>query len=266
MKKRIVTLFLTLLMLLSLSAVAFAYSEGGMPLVTDSAGLLTEDENAALNELADELSAEYACEIIVVTVDSLDGWNVEEFTEAVYQQYGFGCGAEKDGVILLLSMEARDYDMAAYGYGNVAFTDYGKDALMDGVLPYLRENDWYGAFHEFIISCGSYLASARAGNPIDYYYTPAPPITPGKIILAVIIGLVTALIVSGVQKGKMKSAILQTRADRYMKELNLEQREDNFLRKETHRVKRQTSSSGGSRSGGGTTVHSSGFSHHSGKF
>lgn len=266
MKKRLLSLILTVLLLLSLASMAFAYSEGGMSLVTDAAGLLTEDENAALNELADELSAEYACEIVVVTVDSLDGWNVEEFTEAVYQQYGFGCGPDKDGVILLLSMEARDFDMAAYGYGNVAFTDYGKDALMDDVLPYLRENDWYGAFHEFIISCGSYLASARAGNPIDVYYEPIPPITPAKVIIALVIGLIVALIVSAAQKSKMKSAVLQTRADRYMHGLNLEQQEDNFLRKETHRVRRQSSSSGGSRSGGGTTVHSSGFSHHSGKF
>ena len=265
MKRKFLTLILVFLILLSLGSAAFAYSEGGLPLVNDAAGLLTGSENESLNALADELSARYACEIIIVTVDSLDGWVVEEFTEAVYQQYGYGCGDGKDGVILLLSMEYRDFDMAAYGYGNVAFTDYGKEALLENVLPYLRENDWYGAFYAFISRCGDYLDSARSGSPVDVHYEPVPPVTPAKVITALAFGFIAALIVSGILKGKMKSAILQSRADRYMQSLNLRQQQDRFIRKETHRV-RHESSSGGGKGGGGTTVNSSGFSHSSGKF
>ena len=69
-------------------------------------------------------------------------------------------------------------------------------------------------------------------------------------------------------KSKMKSAKLQTMAENYQTQaLQLRDRQDRFLRKDVTRVRRDTDS-GGSRGGGGhgTSVHSSGFSHHSGKF
>lgn len=277
MKKRVFAFLLFALLLMSLSLGALAASSGGMPLVADSAGILTEEEAGDLNALADELSARYECEIIVVTVPGLEGWEVEPLTEAIYTQYEFGYGAEKSGVILLLSMEERGYDVAAYGYGNTAFTDYGKERLMDSVLPYLGRNDWYGGFRAFITLCGDYLDAALSDSPVDvsgdygydydYGYTdPGPSLTPVKLIIAAIAGLIVAAIVSGVQKAKMKSAIKQTRADRYMDELALTENEDRYLRTTKTRTPR-SSSSGGSRSGGGGThVNSGGFSHHSGKF
>lgn len=276
MKRRVITFLLFVLLLLSLSLGAFALSEGGMPLVADSAGLLTEEENASLNSLAEELSRAYGCEIIIITVPELEGWNVEELSEAIYNQYEFGCGAEKSGVMLLLSMAERDFDMLAHGYGNTAFTDYGKDQLMDCVLPYLGRNDWYGGFYEFISLCGSYLEAAGNEAPVDVHsdyvpgygytdYDPGPQLTPVKLVIALIIGLIVAAIVSGVQKAKMKSTAIQTRADRYMSELKLTEREDRYLNTTRTRTPR-SSSSGGSRGGGGTSVRSSGFSHHSGKF
>ena len=276
MKKRVITFLLLTMLLLSLTFGASALSEGGMPLVADSAGLLTEEENASLNSLAEKLTEAYGCEIIVVTVPGLEGWNVEELSEAIYSQYGFGCGEEKSCVMLLLSMEERDFDMLAHGYGNTVFTDYGKEQLMDCVLPYLGRNDWYGGFYEFISLCGSYLETAQNGAPVDVYsdyvpgygysgYDPGPQLTPVKLVIALIIGLIAALIVSGVQKAKMKSTAIQTRADRYMSGLALTESEDRY----THTTKSKTprsTSSGGSRSGGGTHVNSGGFSHHSGKF
>ena len=59
----------------------------------------------------------------------------------------------------------------------------------------------------------------------------------------------------------------QTAAEDYtgFDQLDLRFKEDRFLRRSVHRTKIE-SSSGGSRSGGGTSVNSHGSSHHSGKF
>lgn len=35
---------------------------------------------------------------------------------------------------MLLSMEYRDYDIMAHGYGNIAFTDYGKEKMAERFL------------------------------------------------------------------------------------------------------------------------------------
>ena len=72
------------------------------------------------------------------------------------------------------------------------------------------------------------------------------------------------VIVTAVLKARMKSAVLQTRADDYLSgDLRLEYADDRFLRKDVVRVRRNEGSGGGR---GGTSIRSSGFSHHSGKF
>lgn len=269
MKKRWITLItlLSLLLLLALPALA-----RDLPLVYDGAGLLTEEEVSELNEVAEYLSNDYSCEIAIVVVPDTEGYYVEDYAEAVYRQYHYGYGEDQSGVMLLLSMEERDYDLCAYGYGNTAFTDYGKEWIMDSVLPYLGENDWYGGFEEFLYRCGYCLEEARTNKPVDDYsgnYAPSGPVTPGLVIVGVIIGLIVTLIVQGSMKKKMNSAVLATQAGSYQeRELQLTGQSDRFVRKDVTRVRRSDddSRSGGGGSGRGTSVHSSGFSHSSGKF
>ena len=273
MKKRWLSLSLLLLLLLLLTCPALAETERELPLVCDICGLLTDEEAEELDARAEQYSEAYGCEIILVVVPDTEGYNVEDYTEAVYNTYHYGWGEEKSGVILLLSMEERDYDLAAYGYGNVAFTDYGKEWLMDDVLPYLGSDDWYGGFSAYVEACADYLRQAREGTPVDKYYDSAPTrqgfyVTGGMVLLSLILGLIPAGIVVLVLRGRMKSAVLQKKADNYFSEpLQLYQQEDRFVRRDIRRVPR--SSNSGSRGGGGghgTSVRSSGFSHHSGKF
>ena len=157
----------------------------------------------------------------------------------------------------------------------------GKTWLMDDVLPYLGNDDWYGGFLKYIELAADYLRQAREGNPVDYYGKDDPwggePVYPTRsgfyvtgrmVMIALIVGLIPALVTVLVMKSKMKSAKLQTMAENYQTQaLQLRDRQDRFLRKDVTRVRRDTDS-GGSRGGGGhgTSVHSSGFSHHSGKF
>ena len=286
MKKRLLSLLLTgLLAALLLSLLAFpalADSQRTLPLVVDVYGLLSEEQEEALNELAEGYSAQYECDIILIVTTDTEGYDVESYTEAVYHHYQYGWGEERSGVILLLSMEGRDYDLAAYGYGNVAFTDYGKTWLMDDVLPYLGKNDWYNAFRKYIDLSADYLRQAREGNPVDYYGGgkddpwgggPDYPTRSGfyvsgqTVLIALIAGLIPAGITVLIMRAKMKSARLQTQADSYAAGLQLRDRQDRFINKTVSRVRRDTDSGGRSGGGGhGTSVHSSGFSHHSGKF
>ncbi len=84
------------------------------------------------------------------------------------------------------------------------------------------------------------------------------------MIWSLVAGAIFALIVTAVLKARMKSAVLQTRADDYLSgDLQLEYADDRFLSKDVVRVRRNEGSGGGR---GGTSIRSSGFSHHSGKF
>ena len=68
----------------------------------------------------------------------------------------------------------------------------------------------------------------------------------------------------------MKTAVSKRTAEDYVVPggVNLYLHEDRFLHRSRHVevIQDRPRDSGGSHHGGGTTVHSSGFSHHSGKF
>ena len=146
---------------------ALAADEETLPYVTDAANLLSESEAETLNQKAAELTEKYGIAVRILTVNSIGEYKIEDFAEAAFDQYYLGYGDRNSCIMLLLSMEYRDYDIFAHGYGNDAFTDYGKELIADDIVPELKVNDWYGAFGVFLQDCDEYLAKAAQGEPVD---------------------------------------------------------------------------------------------------
>ena len=87
------------------------------------------------------------------------------YADDYYDYNGYGAGADNDGILLLLSMEDRDWWISTTGYGIDAFTDYGIDVIGDEIVPDLSNGDYYSAFTEFIDLTDDFLAEAEKGNP-----------------------------------------------------------------------------------------------------
>ena len=248
------------------AASAAAEAPASLDYVADSAQLLTEDQRAELNRRAAGLTEKYGIAVRIITVNSIGQYNVEDFAEAVFDQYGLGYGPQNSCIMLLLSMEYRDYDIMAHGYGNEAFTDYGKDKLADKFLPKLGNNDWYGGFSAYLDGVDEFLALAAQGEPVDVGSGYGGPSQGAKTVIHLVVAFIPALIVALIMKGKMKTVKKQRAAAAYtgLDQLDLRLKEDRFLHRSQTRTRIQTESS--SRSGGGTSVNSHGSSHHSGKF
>ena len=69
----------------------------------DEAGLLSEDEADSLLARLDEISERQSCDVIVVTVASLDGKTAESYADDYFDFNGYGLGQDGDGILLLLS-------------------------------------------------------------------------------------------------------------------------------------------------------------------
>lgn len=274
MKKTILCLLL-LVLCLSLPAAAYE-TQRSLDLVVDETGTLSSEELLALNDLAEQLTEQYDCEVIAVLLtDPADyGYSsVEMLAEQVYLQFQYGAGSEQSGTMLLICVDSRDYDLLAYGYGNTVFTDFGKDRLTEAFLPELGSNDWYGGVYDYIEACGEYLHAAAAGAPIDVgrqnpplLYVAGRGLSGSQLALAVGIGLLASLFSLGVMRSQMRSAKLQKTANSYVPSdgVRITQSSDRFLRKSVTRTPISSSSSSGGK--GGTSVNSRGFSHRSGKF
>ncbi len=271
MKKKLVSTLIVLCLFVILSVTA--YAQTGLSYVTDAALLLSDSEKAQLESAAATVSEKYDCGVYIIIVDDYRRYytanDVFDAAEGIYTYYGLGHGSERNGILLLLSMNERDFALAAYGSkAHTAFTDYGKEIVIDAFLPELGNNDWAGGLNTYIQSCASLLQSWGEGNPVDI-----PKAELGlfrALLFSFGIGAVAALIVCLIFCAQMKNVKAQSYAgdyiDRNSFELNV--RQDMFLHRSVVRqpIPKADSHGGHGGHGGGTTIRSSGFSGRSGKF
>ena len=154
-----------------------ALTDGGKPTLVDREHLLTDSQAESLSIRLKEIGTAYRCDVIIVTVPSLDGKTSEAYADDYFDYNGYGYGAvpdangttiNGDGILLLISMEDRDFAISTSGYGITAFTDYGiQDYLESKFLPYLSGNHFNSGFNAFADGCEYLLKTAREGVPYD---------------------------------------------------------------------------------------------------
>ena len=259
-KKCIWTILFALILCAATAIPALAASD--LPRLVDAADLLSDSEESTLLAKLNEISERQQADIVVVTVDTLDGKTPMEYADDFYDYNGYGFGADKDGVLLLVSMEDRDWWMSTTGYGITAITDAGIEYISDKFLSDLSDGDYAEAFTTYAGLCDDFFTQAKDGAPYDVGNLPKEPFKPVKsLLIALSIGFVIALIVTGVMKGKLKTVRFRSSADSYIKtnSMHVTQSRDLFLYTQVHRRERpkETSSSGGS----GTHTSSSGTTH-----
>ena len=172
MKKRIRCLLLVFLFCLVLCVGAAAAEQTGAQLsyVTDAAGLLSENEDMLLEKMAESVSQKYGVGVYIVTVEDYRDFHSEgvyKATYTIYHECTMGEGPNRDGIMLLLSIDDRDWAMFCYGSRcEYAFNSYGQQKLEKVFLDNFGENDWYGGFEDYVKECSVYLEKASAGKPV----------------------------------------------------------------------------------------------------
>ena len=237
-----------------------AFGAGEAPRLVDDAGLLTEGEESNLLDKLDEISHKQKADVVVVTVDSLEGKSPMEYADDYFDYNGYGYGEDRDGIILLVSMEDRDYWMSTRGFGITAFTDAGLEFIADEFVPELSDGDYDKAFDLFADRCDEFLTQARKGRPYDRGHMPREKFELlENMLISLAGGFVIALISVLVMMSKMKSVRFNNVAGNYVKEnsLSITDSRELFLYFTVNRTARSKNN------GSGSSVHtsSSGASH-----
>ena len=289
MKKKITAIIVLALIMVFMSLPVFAAeddSEAQLSYVTDSANILTDAEELSLQQEATVVSIGHGCSVYIVTVDDFKDYSNDVIVcaEQIFDEYNLGFGEDRNGVLLLLSMDDRDYSLIAHGStGNAAFTDYGKEVLADEFLDDFHDNDWYEGFEDYIEACGEFLTAYEQGapvdtNPEDYdgryderyeQSSEGSGSTAVKLILTIAVPILAALVFVIIGLNKMKSVHNAVGAERYVDEntLKLTESWDRFSHTtEVIIPKPDPDKNGGGLGGGGTTIGGGGFSGSSGKF
>jgi len=293
--KKILRCFLMLTVFaLLLSTVAFADdSAAKLGYVTDDAGILSDQQEQELSSAAAKVSSEYGCSVYIITLDDYTRYtygSVYDCATEIFEKYELGWGSDKNGVLLLMSMNDRDYSLIGHGStATTAFTDYAQEILENEFLDDFRNNDWYGGFADYIETAAYLLSESKQGHPVDiqesyggsydnsgYYNGGSYNSVPGtgdhmtNLMIIVLVPCLIALAVCSAFKAQMKTARIKTNANEYVAQggVNLRVRQDLFThRTQTRQIIQQPNQNrGGMGHSGGTTIRSGGFTGRSGKF
>ena len=258
-----------LILAAALAVPAFAVEGGFADLyyrMNDSASVLTEDEDHELEDALEELSLRQSCDVTIATIESLesvDYTSMEEYADDLYDFCQFGYGADRDGVLLLVSVGDRKWHISTCGYGITAFTDAGIQYLGEQMTPDMADGDYAAAFRTFVQWSDAYIDAARSGRPYDVKNLPREPLSLMYLFLALGIGLVLAWVVVSVMKSRLRSVAFQENAASYVREgsMNLTNSRELFLYRDVHRTERVEEKDSDSSGGSSTHTSSSGTTH-----
>lgn len=265
MKKRIRMFICALIMCITTMAPLFSDSviaDENRQRVVDGADLLSDSEEQSLKVKLDEISTRQKLDVVVVTVKTTDGKTPEEYADDYYDYNGYGFGTEKDGVLLLISMENRDWHITTTGYGIVAFTDAGIGYISNKMLPDLSNGKYSDAFTKYAKLCDKFITQAKKGKAYDSYNLPKDPFPKRWIFYSIIAGMIVSFIICMSMRLKLKSVGKKDTATDYEKEgsLDITKSNEQFLYNKTSRHLR----SDNSRSSGSSTHSSSSGTTHGG--
>ena len=113
--------------------------------VNDFAGVLSAEAKEKLTALCAEVDRKAKAQIAVVTVSSLAGEPVEQFSIDLATAWGIGPKQKDRGVLILVAPNDRQYRIEV-GYGLEAILPDGKvGGFGREMVPFLRQNDYSGA-------------------------------------------------------------------------------------------------------------------------
>ena len=273
MRRKLISLLLSLVLLLAVLPGALAASD--LPRVVDQAGLLSESERGELERKADAIREEYDMDVVILTVDSLEGKTPQDYADDYYDDNGYGCGQEMSGLLFLLAMEDRDWYISTSGNAIYAVTDYGIQLLGETALPDFSAGRYGAGFDAFLTALPEYLDAYERGTPLDgyadtsgsfyhgdqetvvHYREPRSP----SLLVSLLIGLAAAAVTVLIMRACMNTRKPQHSACAYLENdsFHLRTQRDLFLYSDMRKTPRPKQNSGG----GGSSVHtgSSGSSH-----
>ena len=135
--------------------------------VNDFANLLRPETKTTLDEKISQFEQETTHELVVVTIESLNGDTIEGYANKLFREWGIGKKEANNGILFLVSKNDRAMRIEV-GYGlEGAVTDIQTKQLLDDVAaPSFRNGDYDSGITSVVdglmaLSRGEYTAPVK---------------------------------------------------------------------------------------------------------
>ncbi len=141
--------FIPLILILHLFIPAISFSATPEPpeippgYVIDLADIISDDVETRLNAYLRELEEKTTAQVVVLTIESLDGEEIEEFSLRMAEKWRLGQKGKDNGLLLTVALKDRRYRFEV-GYGLEGILP---DSLVGSIgrqylVPYFRKGDY----------------------------------------------------------------------------------------------------------------------------
>jgi uncharacterized protein len=118
-------------------------------LVNDMAGMLSRQEVSALEQKLVAFDDSTSTQIAVVTVQTLDGYDIVDYADRLAQKWGIGQAGRDNGVLVLVKPKTSDSRgevtiRVAYGLEGVIPDLTAAEIIDREILPAFSNEDYYG--------------------------------------------------------------------------------------------------------------------------
>lgn len=246
MKKLFTLLLAGLILSLPCGTAVFGIHEQ----LSDGANLLTDGEEAELLLAMQQVTEDTGAEISLVTLPSLNG-DIEDYANELYDSRAYGIGEGRDGVLLVISMDPREFWILCNGFAWYAVGSRGVEEITADMTPDLSAGNYAEAFRSYVSDCSYYLNLYLDG---EEYEGEDPFDLPSTLLISAAAGLTVGLIYALILKGQLRSVRSRTEANGYVKagSMTLTRSGDYFMYRNVTRteIQKSTSSHSGSSRGG----------------
>ena len=110
--------------------------------IVDTADMVSAEDATQIEKIGAELRAKTKAEIVVVTVSTLGGTDIESYTNELFRSWGIGDARLNNGVLLLIAKDDRAFRIEV-GYGlEGAITDGYAGSVLDAMKGEFRKENY----------------------------------------------------------------------------------------------------------------------------
>ena len=210
---RIKYLILILLSIVFLPSVKAIVSPTNDFYVNDYANILSSETEQYIMNRSVALNNADGTQIVVVTVNNLEGMSIEDYSLKVARSFGIGSAEKDNGLLLLIALEERELRIEV-GAGLEGIIPDGKAGRFrdEYMIPYLKENNWddgikngYDAFYKEIVTLNNLnIDYTEPVNDNTESYVDNEEKVAVYLCITIFSGAIPAIIIKESQKEKRK--------------------------------------------------------------
>lgn len=233
--------------------------------VYDFADLFTTEEEKQLYlEVMDYIN-NYEMDLVIVTTNYIHTSDTRNYGMDFYDYNDFGFTNKKNGILLVIDMQNRRYEMVTTGEAILMYDDARVNSILDDMFEDIKNETYYNGCAKFIQKASDYakkgIPSSNKHSSIDEYgnITTDYPL-PWIMITLISAGATLVIMLILVHKNKMVKKATTAKEYLVNDTLKIDSLQDFLIDSNISRVKidHSSSSSGG---GSSTSSGSSGSSH-----